>query len=132
MTEPVDLRTEATSVSRDLADLARLREWLSDRLRRRPFGSEDVLQDILVMASELVSNAVLHTKSLPTVTLTVLPDVVRVAVHDDDPRLPVLEPLDVRRARGNGLRIVDAWAEQWGSYLVPGDGKEVWFTARRW
>ena len=80
------------------------------------------------MANELLTNAIRHTTSTPVLTVMVTGERVRVSVHDDDPNLPVVLPIDVHRPSGNGMRIVEAWAEHWGTELAAGDGKDVWFT----
>jgi anti-sigma regulatory factor (Ser/Thr protein kinase) len=117
--------------SRELTDLASLREWLTGYLGPRP-ARQGVVDDVVLMASELVTNVIMHTGSAPTITVWDEPDVFVVSVQDDDPALPRLEPVDARRPRGNGLRIVDAWSTTWGTDAVPGAGKMVWFTAKRW
>jgi anti-sigma regulatory factor (Ser/Thr protein kinase) len=117
-------------LSRDPADLVRMRAWLTKKLTSEVPHDGRVLEDAVVMASELVTNVIMHTHSVPVLTAWVEPDEVRIAVHDDDPRPPVVEPMDARRPRGNGLRIVDEWADGWGSEIEPGDGKIVWFALR--
>jgi len=47
-----------------------------------------------------------------------------------DPPSPVLRPAEPSAVGGNGLRIVDVLADDWGTIAHPGDGKEVWFTRR--
>jgi anti-sigma regulatory factor (Ser/Thr protein kinase) len=101
-------------------------------------GSWARLDDVLVMVSEIASNAVLHTASGNgdwfDVTVSVTGSTARVEIADrgssseprisgDDGELGVL-------TGGRGLRIVDALADRWGSR---GDelGRVVWFEVRR-
>ncbi|MCU1351304.1 MAG: hypothetical protein JWM05_513, partial [Acidimicrobiales bacterium] len=105
-------------VSRDPAELARVREWLRQALAHCPSRDRDMADNVVLMASELATNAVVHTQCIATLTLAVDAGHVRVAVHDDDPRPAVLEPLNEHRLGGNGLRIVDAWADSWGTDLT--------------
>jgi hypothetical protein len=52
---------------------------------------------------------------------------VRVDVHDDSGRVPVPRRTGRHDLSGRGLQIVQALASSWGTDLVPGDGKHVWF-----
>jgi hypothetical protein len=115
-------------LTRDVADLVHMRSWLSHHLPRacRP----DLHDDVLLLATELVTNTVNHTRSMPVLTLTVS-EAIRVAVDDEDPTPPVVEPLAPGRPRGNGMRIIEAWASTWGTDARP-HGKTVWFETPRW
>ena len=88
--------------------------------------------DAVLMTSELVTNAVLHTNSRRpggTVVITVLEsaDGVRVEVADSGSELtaPVVRA-DVFCADGHGLFLVQSLADQWG-YLRDEAGTTVWF-----
>ncbi|MET7302554.1 ATP-binding protein [Embleya sp. NPDC005575] len=99
-----------------------LRRVLDDRV---PDAPVDTLELLL---SELVTNAVKHTTRGCTVAVAVLrrDNSIRIAVVDNDTALP--EPggaVDLLDEHGRGLLLVDAMAEEWGSYPVP-DGKVVW------
>ena len=118
------------TVTRDPTQLARTREWLSSELSRGRSLDVDRADMVVLMASELLTNAIVHTTSEAQLTVSIDGAGVRVAVQDHDPRPPVLQPLDVRRPRGNGLRIIDAWADAWGTEPTD-DGKIVWFTVSR-
>jgi serine/threonine-protein kinase RsbW len=92
------------------------------------------LDDVLIMVSEIASNAVRHTASGAggwfDLSVTAAGSTVRVEVSDSggssEPRIPndggELDAL----TGGRGLRIVDALASYWGSR---GDelGRVVWF-----
>ena len=117
------------SLSGAPADLVQLREWLTHELAAWP--SREVSGEVVLMASELVTNAIVHAASAPTVTLSVLGHYFRVTVHDDDPRPPVLNAGNEPHDTGNGLRLVNGWADEWGSASTA-SGKTVWFTVRRW
>lgn len=91
----------------------------------------DVRETVVLLVSELVSNAVQHGgphDSLATVGVQVetRPDLVRVEVTDagtGDPR-----PGDgaVDHPSGRGLLLVEALASRWGCEQLP-VGKTVWF-----
>ncbi len=81
---------------------------------------------VVLMVSELVTNAGLHANSDATVRLVDQGDCLRVEVTDAS-----TTPVEVRSHRtgaetGRGLRIVDALAARWGVDALPG-GKTVWF-----
>jgi anti-sigma regulatory factor (Ser/Thr protein kinase) len=85
------------------------------------------VDDALVLVSELVTNAILHTSR--EAELRVLRptgrDTIRVEVRDHDPVPP--QPSESAGAHGGyGLRIVAAVADRWG-HTVVADGKIVWF-----
>ena len=81
---------------------------------------------VVLMVSELVTNAGLHANSDATVRLVDQGDCLRIEVTDAS-----TTPVQVRSHRmgaetGRGLRIVDALAARWG--VEPAvDGKTVWF-----
>jgi anti-sigma regulatory factor (Ser/Thr protein kinase) len=110
--------------------VALARDWVSEAL-----GDGSVLEageqaNVEVMVSELVANVIKHTSSRPLLSVRCDDEQVVVEVEDDDPGRPVVRPLDPRRVGGNGLRIVDAWAECWGVRTRDDDGKVVWFAVR--
>ncbi|MEV0533591.1 ATP-binding protein [Kitasatospora sp. NPDC050463] len=83
--------------------------------------------DVLLMVSELVANACLHTPGGPTeLRLSWDGTLLRVEVTDasPEPPRPVLHA-DPGRPGGHGLRVVDRLARAWGS-LPEGTGKLVW------
>lgn len=81
---------------------------------------------VVLMVSELVTNAGLHANSAATVRLVDQGDCLRIEVTDAS-----TTPVQVRSHRtgaetGRGLRIVDALAARWGVDAAA-DGKTVWF-----
>jgi anti-sigma regulatory factor (Ser/Thr protein kinase) len=96
----------------------------------RPRLTPPILDDALILTSELVANAVLHGK--PEIRLSVrieTPNLI-IAVSDESPRMPPAKPeLPLLAApHGRGLAIVDSLAADWGIRRhLPGPGKVVWF-----
>jgi serine/threonine-protein kinase RsbW len=92
------------------------------------------LDDVLLMVSEIASNAVRHTASGDgswfDVTVSVIENTVRVAIADrgssSEPRMTDDSGERGGLTGGRGLRIVDALADGWG---YGGDelGRVVWF-----
>lgn len=91
--------------------------------------------DVSLVASELVSNVVLHTSEGGHMHAW-NDDPLRLEVHDHDPKLPPpviqhAEP-DPTEVGGRGLNIVDEIADEWGAEVDgTGDGKTLWAEFRR-
>ncbi len=90
------------------------------------FGAHARCGELLLCVSEVVTNAVLHARSAPTLTVSRTADVLTVEVSDDDPTLPVRRPHSAMATTGRGLRILDDLTVRWGTRRVDG-GKVVWF-----
>jgi anti-sigma regulatory factor (Ser/Thr protein kinase) len=87
------------------------------------------LDDVVLAASEVVTNAVLHGEGPVDVQISMRGPVLRVEVTDDGEPVPVHGPeLDEDAESGRGLFIVDVLASRWGVVPTsPGPGKTVWF-----
>lgn len=86
-----------------------------------------VVDDAMLLVSELVTNAVRHGEPHIVLRLRPHPPGIGVSVQDGGQELPELpdEP-DESRPGGRGLRIVDTLATEWG--IEPASpGKVVWF-----
>lgn len=83
----------------------------------------DNLEDVVLVVSELVTNALLHGHGTPVVRLLDGSDRVRVEVCDDSPLLPVSHR--VTPTSGLGLRVVEQLSSAWGASRR-GRGKVVW------
>lgn len=95
--------------------------WLPERC-----GSSTA-ETALLLASELVTNAVVHTRSADVaVRATCNGDTLRIAV--DDEGTPPVGPEECcsRTTTGVGLTLVDSLAARWG-YEPLTTGKRVWF-----
>lgn len=86
----------------------------------------DTLETAVLLAHELVANAVEHASGEPVLEAVVAGETLRVAVTDTSARLPLPVPLsDELTERGRGLMLVAALARRWGAETRP-DGKTVW------
>ncbi|GAT65358.1 anti-sigma regulatory factor, serine/threonine protein kinase [Planomonospora sphaerica] len=114
------------------ASVSRVREWARESLSGRL--PAPVLDDLLLLLSELVTNAVVHSDSgrtaggRVTVRLTLSPGAVQVEVTDDGsaagvPAVRAPEPDD---DGGRGLWLVDLLATEWGCHRDEAGGS-VWF-----
>jgi len=91
-----------------------------------PWGAGS-LDEVAVMTSEVVTNAMVHARSHVTVRVRHAGAFGRVEVHDDSTEIPKPQPLDFNRSGGNGLIILDALATKWGVNSTADRGKVVWF-----
>lgn len=87
---------------------------------------EDFIELVLLLTSELVTNAYRHARSDTRVSVRCEDRIARVEVRDVGPGEPQLRPLDADRVDGRGLQIVDALADRWG-YRSNDAGSIVWF-----
>jgi anti-sigma regulatory factor (Ser/Thr protein kinase) len=90
----------------------------------------EVRRTASLLTSELVTNAIVHGRSGPTVEAELGSDrVLRVAVTDDSSAiLPDIDPEPHPNIEGGrGLLIVSLLAARWGFRPAPGGGKAVWF-----
>jgi anti-sigma regulatory factor (Ser/Thr protein kinase) len=88
----------------------------------------DTRADLLLVVSELVTNAVVHGAEPIRVTVVRAPQRVRVEVTDGAPdSSPRNDPRPPRDAEnGRGLSVVTRLAVAWGWRATPGSGKTVW------
>ncbi|MFJ6080220.1 SpoIIE family protein phosphatase [Streptomyces sp. NPDC092369] len=86
----------------------------------------DDMDAVLLVVSELVTNALVHTDGQVRLDLTLLGDRLRVAVADSSPRTPV-KPTSIgwEATGGRGILLVEAMSGTWGTVPVSG-GKQVW------
>lgn len=91
---------------------------------------EDVADALLLLTSELVTNAVLHARTPLEIGITVAEDAVVVTVHDLDLVRPEQQPYG-KREGGWGLGLVQALAEDSALVADPAGGKTAWFRLSR-
>lgn len=91
---------------------------------------EETVDVLLLLTSELVTNAVLHARTQIEIGLTVAAMSVLVTVHDEDLTRPEQRPYDGREG-GWGLGLVGALATASAMSRHPGGGKTAWFRLPR-
>lgn len=84
---------------------------------------------LLLLTSELVTNAVVHARTELQLAVTVTEDDVVVTVHDLD--LGRRELRTHEREGGRGLVLVEALAAAWGQVVHRAGGKTAWFRLPR-
>ncbi|MEU4000314.1 SpoIIE family protein phosphatase [Streptomyces fungicidicus] len=99
------------------------------RFTRRTLRSWGVTADMdaaLLVVSELVTNALVHTEGQVRLDITLVNDRLRLAVADASPRTPA-KPTSIgwEATGGRGILLVEAVSAAWGTLPVSG-GKQVW------
>ncbi|GAB2758369.1 SpoIIE family protein phosphatase [Streptomyces bullii] len=92
----------------------------------RSWGVTEGIDPVLLVVSELVTNALVHTDGQVRLDLTLVNDRMRVAVADASPRSPV-KPTSIgwEATGGRGILLVEAVSTAWGTVPASG-GKHVW------
>ncbi|MGW8066416.1 ATP-binding protein [Streptomyces ziwulingensis] len=118
---PLRSRPESAATARRLAQVVSLRQW--------NLGPK-VTEDVVLLVSELVGNAVRHTGArVFGLRMRHRPGWIRVEVRDPSRGLPCLMPVQVTDIGGRGLFLVDTLSDRWGADLLP-RGKTTWFEMR--
>jgi anti-anti-sigma factor len=92
------------------------------------WGLQVLAEPAALLASELVTNAVVHAHTALELRVELRGSRLQVAVHDQDPNLLGLLAAKDGTGRGLGLQIVDQVAKAWGVRQDGARGKSVWFT----
>lgn len=124
--EPVRLGSAQFPADTDAPRQARW--WLAGVLREH--GLEHELHDVMVMASELTTNAVKHANVSFEMAASLDDDCLRIEVRDADPTIPTVHWVTAGATSGRGLLIVETLSDAWGVNAVEGGGKSVWFEVR--
>jgi len=107
--------------------VSRARDFVRQHM---PPLDEDTYETVLLLTSELVTNAVIHARTTLEVGVTVTTRSLVVTVFDYDlgnSELPSLE----RREGGRGFVLVAALAQAWAVHHSTDGGKTVWFRVGR-
>ncbi|WP_436849433.1 ATP-binding protein [Streptomyces massasporeus] len=117
---PLPSRPETARTARLLIDFVLRHQWRT---------SDHVADSAVLMASELVTNVVQHTRARTLgLRLRRRTGWIRIEVRDPSRALPCLTPASTD-TRGRGLRVVDQLSDRWGVDLLP-RGKTTWFELR--
>jgi anti-sigma regulatory factor (Ser/Thr protein kinase) len=102
-----------------------VRRWLRGVLAAQG-RDEDLADTAVLLVSELVGNVVKHTDGTVLEVTVDCDQVVRAAVHDSEPSMPLLRRVGALETCGRGLSIVHELSNRWGATLYRA-GKYVWF-----
>ena len=89
-------------------------------------GADAHIDDAVLVLSEIVTNALVHTGSGVTVLVWSTPHGTRVEVEDGGSYLPVRRRYAATAGTGRGLQLVEELTNRWGAERR-GSGKMVWF-----
>ena len=115
-------------LSEDITSAARARRFVEEQCAA--WGFDDVLDDALLVVSELVTHAVIHGKSAAELRLVPAEDILRVEVADDGPSSPDPQLAGADDEHGRGLFLISVLSTAWGTEASPGGGKVVWADLR--
>ena len=117
--------TSATALlAREATSAGRARRFLDATLR--DWSCLEAADVAMLLASELVTNALLHAGSGVHLEIHRAAAGVRVEVHDTSRDEPIVRHVSSAAESGRGLALVDALASDWG--VAPcRHGKRVWF-----
>jgi anti-sigma regulatory factor (Ser/Thr protein kinase) len=121
----------STELVADLSAAGAARRFVAGHLGAWGAESEAIATAELCV-SELVTNAVIHTGTHPTVTVRLDEDYVFVLVSDEGGRGVVRRPDEAQPddISGRGLALVDALSSAWGAERTA-EGTTVWFELER-
>ncbi|MFC6598524.1 ATP-binding protein [Kitasatospora paranensis] len=109
----------------DLVAVGAIRHRLRAALDR--WGVPELADTAELLASELVTNALVHTAKGAVFEAVLTPARrLRIEVHDGTARMPGRRAPADHATSGRGLLLVEALADDWGVQLR-GDGKVTWF-----
>jgi anti-sigma regulatory factor (Ser/Thr protein kinase) len=114
---------EARRFDADIESPRLARAWAAPHLERWHLGHH--IPALMIVLSELATNAVIHAHTPFTVTLELADGELRVKVSDDSPRPPVPREAAPEEVGGRGLVAVAGLTDRWGSHRQ-GAGKVVW------
>jgi len=120
---------QSRSVAFDPASVSvrRARQVVKELCAEAAVG-EDTLDTVLLLTSELVTNAVLHGEGQAVLDGHVDPQRVRVTITDDSPRPPKVRHTEGQLTEGGrGMLLVEELATRWGVDATGAGGKTVWF-----
>lgn len=118
----------ALTLGRHASEVERGRRHVAEACSR--YGA-DVVGTAMILASELITNALRHGSGPITVLVTPAAGEVRVDVADESALSPTPRHATPDDEGGRGLLIVQSLATSWGTESLPqGRGKSVWFTLR--
>lgn len=94
-----------------------------------PMHNSHVLDDAVLLVSELVTNSVLHGGPPVVVAVDCDGTALQVRVRDGSAQLPVRREADLSAENGRGMALLQDISAEWGVDPQP-DGKHVWFVIR--
>lgn len=118
-------RSAELTLSPDVSSASAARRFVTATLEA--WQLDHLVDDAILMASELVTNGLLHARTELRLRLSTGDGELLVEVRDASTVPVTIRNFSVESGTGRGLRLVGRMADAWG--VEPGpDGKTVWFT----
>ena len=114
---------------RSLSSASEARRFVAEKVTEWDLGP--LLDDALLVTSELAANAVTHAHSSCRLRVSLNPTSLRIDVLDTGSGTPEPQPSSNTAEHGRGLHLVAAVTTAWGLEVVPGEGKLVWAELAR-
>jgi len=119
-----EIHAASVPLGPDLGDVARARRFIAERCEEWDCGA--AVDDAALVATELVTNALVHASARCELRARLAGRVLHIDVHDTGAGTPDLQAADERAEHGRGLLIVSALCAAWGVDARPANGKRVW------
>lgn len=107
------------------ASAAEARRFIGRALQ--PLTSPEHREIGVLLASELVTNALLYAEGRIRVGVAADQDRVRISVRDRSSAPVRPKQVSIEATSGRGLSLVERLSTAWGVEQMADDGKEVWF-----
>ena len=117
-------RTASVSLGPDTGGVPLARQFLRDHCR--DWSCPGVLDDALVVVTELVTNALVHAGPFCELRAVLSGGVLRLQVSDSGVGMPDPRAATDTDEGGRGLLLVNALCAAWGTVALPAGGKVVW------
>src|SRR3712207_1247310 len=91
----------------------------------REVGQPDCADDAALIASELVTNALLHGDGCASVDVLEITPGIRIEVRDNNRNRPMVGHATNDSLTGRGIRLIATLSSRWGAD-IEGEGKVVW------
>src|SRR5688500_8624876 len=104
------MRGRAVKVTPTAASVPAARRFVSDTLH--DWGVDDIAPVTSLLASELVTNAILHAGTAAELRVELHRDTVRIEVYDESRQVPLVRQPPPDSEGGRGMQVVDALASR--------------------
>lgn len=121
----MDTQQASLTIPPDSASIAGARRFTESFLRGH--GLDRLTDAMVLLVSEVVTNAIIHGGSGAELCLMLTGTSIRAEVRDGSRALPAVKQYSDNATTGRGMLIVESLASSWGTESDP-KGKVVWFA----
>lgn len=121
----MDTEQASLTIPPDSASIAGSRRFTESFLRAH--GLDRLTDTMVLLVSEVVTNAIIHGESGAELCLMLTGTTIRAEVRDGSRALPAVKQYSDNATTGRGMLIVESLASSWGTESDP-KGKVVWFA----